>query len=300
MPSSTSRRRPHSLSHGRPKPTSKQSNTIKGTSSSASSRHTRSTIRQHHTLQKRHSAALGVGDVALAESLARQIEEAGGLKAYQQASRTGQSRERGGDASAVLVKWLGERGSVVDDGEKRKGLRMLDVGALTCDTAASRSSLFDEIMRIDLQSQGKGILKQDFMERPLPIGEDEKFDIVSLSLVLNYVPDAKARGEMLRRVERFLRRGPEAGDRVRGTNMGPYLFIVLPAPCVLNSRYMTQGRLEDMLSSLGYAIVQIKTSAKLVYFLCSLVPPPTKSVQQFKKVEIVGGKDRNNFAVVLG
>lgn len=38
--------------------------------------------------------------------------------------------------------------------------------------------------RIDLNSQGPGIEKQDFMDRPLPTSDQSRFDILSLSLVL--------------------------------------------------------------------------------------------------------------------
>ena len=66
---------------------------------------------------------------------------------------------------------------------------MLEVGALSTSNACSRSGLF-EIERIDLNSQAEGITQQDFMERPLPKDSSEQFEIISLSLVLNYVPDA--------------------------------------------------------------------------------------------------------------
>ena len=69
---------------------------------------------------------------------------------------------------------------------------MLEVGALRIDNACSRSGLLD-VTRIDLHSQHPDIQTQDFMERPLPSAsafETEGFDILSLSIVFNYVGDS--------------------------------------------------------------------------------------------------------------
>lgn len=293
------RRRPFSLSHGRPTSSIRQSST--STTSTLASRHTRHLIREHHTLQKQHAAALAASNTMLAASLVQKIEDAGGLKTYQQASRTGQSRERGGDAGAVLVGWLRARGggSVSEGGTRAKKLKMLDVGALTCDTAASRSAIFEHIARIDLESQEQGILKQDFMERPLPQHDTDKFDVVSLSLVLNYVPSAAGRGMMLKRVESFLRQPSTTDGKHQSQHTVPLLFIVLPAPCVLNSRYMDHSRLEAIVTSLGYAIVEFKTSAKLAYYLCALEHSAFTKTVRFKKVELRTGKQRNNFAITM-
>ncbi len=179
-------------------------------------------------------------------------------------------------------------------GEGREKWRMLEVGALRVDNAASRSGLFTRVERIDLQAQQEGILTQDFMERPMPMpkiedgdGDEERFDVVSLSLVLNYVGDPVGRGDMLRRVGAFLRRrkgerrrrretveGGVDGEREKGIGrdeneqeeMLPGLFLVLPAPCVTNSRYLDEERLEAMMRGLGYTRVRRKMSLKLVYY----------------------------------
>lgn len=187
----------------------------------------------------------------------------------------------------------GGRGGKGEEREKRRGKccgwRMLEVGALRVDNAAARSGLFATVERIDLHAQERGIVTQDFMERPLPaVAEEEGFDVVSLSLVLNYVGDAKARGEMLRRVEWFLRKrgkrrkkwrddGDErAKEEEKQTNEQdgcccqrrwfPGLFLVLPAPCVTNSRYLDEERLEAMIRGLGYVRAKRKLSLKLIYY----------------------------------
>jgi 25S rRNA (adenine2142-N1)-methyltransferase len=189
---------------------------------------------------------------------------------------------------------------------KRK-LRMLEVGSLSPDNAVSKSPLFS-VTRIDLHSQHPGLIEsQDFMLRPLPISDDDKFDVISLSLVLNYVPDPVARGEMLRRTVQFLRfepsPQPEKPKRVENDSLARFsqsLFLVLPAPCVTNSRYLDERRLEAMMGSIGYAPVYRKLSSKLIYSLWRLdddqaIKNPTK----FKKEEVNPGKFRNNFAMTM-
>lgn len=259
---------------------------------------TKTLINKHHLLQKRKRQAIAKGDKASEAAIEAEIEALGGIESYQEASLQGQRHDRGGDSSSVLMQWLRSclrtRGS---DSDRR--LRMLEVGALSTQNAYSKSGHFD-IERIDLNSQGEGILQQDFMERPLPRDESEMFDIISLSLVLNYVPDPKGRGEMLRRTTQFL----HAPGRYRvtpelGANF-PSLFLVLPAPCVTNSRYLDEERLTSIMASLGYVKTASKTTQRLVYYLWTKERSCEKSPGFFPKKEIRSGPTRNNFAVVLG
>ena len=173
---------------------------------------------------------------------------------------------------------------------------MLEVGALSTTNACSRSGLF-EMTRIDLNSQSEGILQQDFMERPLPNGNGEKFDIISLSLVLNYVPDALGKGQMLKRTLSFLR---SISDPLL-KDFFPSLFLVLPAPCVENSRYMDEAKLEKIMNSLSYVKVKRKLTNKLVYYLWKAeeVTELKKQTIVFKKEEIRAGAMRNNFSIVI-
>jgi len=261
---------------------------------STSSRKTRDTIRAHHTLRKQLSTALAKGDHAGAEELRVQIENDGGLRKYQQASIQGQSAQRGGDTSKVLMEWLSDAMQTpsVDTGK----LRLLEVGALRSDNACSRSPVFD-VERIDLNSQHPDIKEQDFMDRPIPKSADrnyEGFDIVSLSLVVNFVGNPVERGDMLRRVEAFLR--PSIDDL---PEQFPALFLVLPAACVTNSRYLGEDRLEAIMQSLGYTKVKKKLSAKLVYYLWKHEKDVNNQSKPFKKDELRTGTSRNNFAIVL-
>lgn len=182
-------------------------------------------------------------------------------------------------------------------GSQAGTMRMLEVGALSIENCCSRSPNI-EITRIDLHSQHPDILSQDFMIMPLPANENEKFQMISLSLVLNYVPTPPARGEMLRRTTAFLQRSDRNKHQDTSSNLFfPSLFLVLPAPCVTNSRYLNESRLTEIMESLGYFQIRRKISAKLVYYLWLFRGDFKK--RQFNKEELSPGKKRNNFAIVL-
>lgn len=270
---------------------------------SISRKATRTLINQIHTLEKRKRQAAHNSDTAAEARIAAEITALGGLERYQQASLQGQRNDRGGDSSRVLMEWLKPvESQLKESGTER--LHMLEVGALSTTNACSRSGIFD-IRRIDLNSQGDGILQQDFMQRPLPTSEAEKFDIISLSLVLNFVPEPAGRGDMLLRTLSFLRR-PTACFK-DGTNGGlkpyfPSLFLVLPAPCVSNSRYLDGEKLNAIMVSLGYELTKCKETTKLVYYLWTRIAdeaPLLSSAISFTKKELRSGASRNNFAIVL-
>lgn len=277
-----------SLSQGRP-PTVRPLRSL-------SSKATRTLIRSHHTLEKQRAQALADGDEAKAAVIAQQIESRGGIESYQHASLIGQGSDRGGDSSRILMEWLAPvLPALKEHASSGRQIRMLEVGALSTTNACSKSRLF-EMERIDLRSQAEGIKEQNFMERPLPCGAEEQFDIISLSLVLNYVPDATGKGDMLLRTLEFLR-SPQYPDGL--AEFFPSLYLVLPAPCVTNSRYMDEKKLEMIMETVGYAMVKKKLSNKLVYYLWRAVPRELKRRPPIKKVELRSGKDRNNFAIVL-
>ncbi|KAI9802013.1 MAG: hypothetical protein M1825_003069 [Sarcosagium campestre] len=278
------------LSYGRP-PTTTRKATL-------SSKATRTVIRKHHQLNKELARARADGDTIKADGLATEMVRQGGLQGYQQASITGQSSERGGDSSKVLMQWMqssSDSGGQYRPSKPSQRLRLLEVGALSRNNACARSGLFD-LTRIDLNPQEEGILKQDFMERPLPISDEDKFDVLSLSLVLNFVPDAMARGNMLRHVCSFLRKDAENSEPGA---LFPCLFLVLPAPCITNSRYLDEQRLVAIMLSLSFVLITNKVSSKLFYSLWRHDPSLSSASTRFPKVEIRSGKSRNNFAIVI-
>ncbi|PLB51789.1 hypothetical protein P170DRAFT_433659 [Aspergillus steynii IBT 23096] len=264
---------------------------IRGEHAALSSKATRNLIRSHHRLLKQRAQAQHAGDEILVNEINRQIQENGGLESYQLASKLGQSRERGGDSSKVLVDWMGPHLPHAKDGQTR--LRVLEVGALSTKNACSTNPAM-AVTRIDLNSQEPGILKQDFMERPLPRDDADRFHIISLSLVLNFVPDAIGRGEMLKRCVAFLTSSSPSASTPPVT---PRLFLVLPAACVNNSRYLTHGRLGDIMTGMGFFLSESKETSKLIYQLWEYSQKPQS--RSWKKEMLNPGKTRNNFAIVV-
>ncbi|KAJ3578380.1 hypothetical protein NPX13_g2183 [Xylaria arbuscula] len=272
------------LSQGRP-PTIQKSKSI-------SRKATRGLINTIHQLEKKKAQAVAKGDKATAATADAEIAALGGIQKYQQASLQGQRNDRGGDSSRVLMEWL--RPKFHASGLTANGsIRMLEVGALSTTNECSKSGFFD-MQRIDLNSQGEGILQQDFMKRPLPTNNTETFDIISLSLVLNFVPDAQGRGDMLLRTLDFLN-----SHTTPSHDALPCLFLVLPAPCVTNSRYTDETLLEVIMKSLGYTKTHSKITQKLVYYLWRRTSAPPAEIPDFKKVELRSGSTRNNFSIVL-
>lgn len=255
-----------------------------------SAKATRTLIRSHHSLLKAQAAALASNDSAKAASIAAEIEAEGGIRSYQLASTLGQSTSRGGDSSKVLVEWLKpafEQARL--NGER---LRMLEVGALSIQNACSKVSCLD-IDRVDLHSQTSEIREIDFMALPVPEAEVEKYHIISLSLVLNFVPKTAARGEMLRRIPEFLCSSPDTMS-----NFASHLFFVLPLPCIENARYLNEERLNAIVESLGFINAHVKKTAKLYYSLWKY-DEERRTECKFGKKELRSGGQRNNFAIVL-
>lgn len=255
-----------------------------------SRRTARATITTHHNLLKRLHRAQTAQDPAQARPIQAEMDRHGGVPAYQAASRAGQASQRGGDASKVLVEWVRGAGLPGREGRRRSKARMLEVGALSASNACSTCGLF-EVERIDLRG-GAGVKRQDFMARPLPGSDVERFDVVSLSLVLNYVGDAAGRGEMLARAREFLVRSGRGGE-----DLFPAVFVALPAACVLNSRYLHEERLKGLMAGLGFVVRRRKVARRVGYWLFGFVGGGKG--EGWGKVEVNPGRGRNNFAVVV-
>ncbi|GBE82446.1 25S rRNA adenine-N(1) methyltransferase [Sparassis crispa] len=256
---------------------------------------TRSLIRRFHVLLKRRAQLQGpIGDTgdakrALAD-VEREIEDMGGLGAYQRMSSIGQGKDRGGGSEKVLIEWLQELGVASSAQKEKRVLRLLEVGALRPDNYASCASWIQG-NPIDLRSQHPAIAEQDFLLM------DEKahharWDVISLSLVLNFVPDAKDRGQMLRLAHSMLR--PDG-----------FLFLVLPLPCLLNSRYLTPEHFHGLVNAIGLAIVYTrwKEGGKMAYWLLrkssSNAAERRPDCEAYQKKTVLRQGKRNNFVILL-
>lgn len=222
----------------------------------------------------------------LVKMLARidaETEKRGGLHVYQMASTVGQNQKRGGDSLKKLVEWYKELNRTCGNA--------LEIGCLSVNNAILTSGMFGLVDRIDLNSQDSQILQQDFMERPLPRSDIQRYSVISCSLVLNFVPSPKERGQMLKRITEFLKPPSESPSS---------LFFVLPLPCVANSRYFDQSLLTKIMESLGFRQVKYYEAKKVAYWLYDWMGSgEMKQLSPYKKKELYKGSNRNNFFVDL-
>ncbi|KAL5511402.1 DLD1_1 [Sanghuangporus vaninii] len=219
---------------------------------SASPRSSARVIRRFHVLLKRKAqlerirTATGRSGVDESErgeleSKLREVEDEmqgmGGLEVYQRMSRIGQGKDRGGGSEGVFIGWMKELALREEVRERGRGkMKLLEVGALKPDNYASCSSWID-VLPIDLRSTHPGIAERDFLEMQKDDDDDDDdgetkcgvWDAISLSLVVNFVPEPRDRGRMLRVAYEMLRQDG-------------LLFLALPLPCVSNSRYESGGR----------------------------------------------------------
>ncbi|KAF9995658.1 hypothetical protein BGZ80_011062 [Entomortierella chlamydospora] len=209
-------------------------------------------------------------DLARIAEIRQEMDDLGGLDMYQKASTLGQSKQRGGDSSKWLIPILENCHPQLD---KKAGpaLRLLDIGALSPHNYQKYSSWI-RTTPIDLNPQDPLITKMDFLEMPVPAQKGDLFDVVCLSLVVNFVGDPTQRGEILRHSARFL---------VPGTGI---LYLVLPLPCIQNSRYMDHELLVEMMDSLSYStLVSHHFAKKLAYYAFKLDITPKDRRNQPKK-----------------
>ena len=114
---------------------------------------------------------------------------------------------------------------------------------------------------------------------PLPADDEERFDVVGLCLVLNFAGDLNDRGAMLvRAAELLVPRG--------------LLYLVLPASCVTNSRYLDHDHLRRILASVGFDdVVRQRDTAKLTFWLVrrSETLPNRAAIPVWRKSEVRRG-----------
>ncbi|KAL9546631.1 hypothetical protein MBANPS3_006571 [Mucor bainieri] len=249
-------------------------------------------IRKFHVLNKELAKCKADTQCIQRErEILQEMEAMGGLDWYQKASQLGQSKSRGGDSSKWLIQTLKSHCNELVD-LCTKPVKVLDIGAVAPDNYKPYSAWITA-KPIDLNPQDPAIQKQDFLQMTPPSSSDDKFDIVCLSLVINFVGDPKDRGQMLKHTRDFFTL-PSVPGRLH------HLFLVVPLPCVNNSRYMTHEHLLKMMGSIGYTkCIHHHFSNKLAYYLFELTGlPNTKHVEWKKKILQEGG-GRNNFAVVM-
>jgi 25S rRNA (adenine2142-N1)-methyltransferase len=227
---------------------------------------TQKLISKFHLLQKRLLTCCD----SERDTITAEIESLGGLQVYQIASLKGSKKN---NSQKFLVQ-------NIDSSRKYK---LLDVGAITGEIYTNK--IF-EVTAIDLNSQHPKVLKQDFFERPIPQDDKGRFDILSLCLVLNYVPTPSKRGEMLELCASHLKT-----DGI--------LYIVLPLPCLTNSRYFDHENMIGLLKILGYDMLQHHNSKKLAFYLFKRKRQITVTPSFKKRILVNDGPKKNNFTITL-
>jgi len=188
-------------------------------------------IASFHALEKKLAQAT---DEAEIKKLLQEREALGGLKAYQDASLVGADKLKGGESGKWIVQTLQKVR------EKERGdIRLLDVGSLSGTSFVKYPWIKPTC--IDVNPRGPNVQEVDFFDLEVPSSEEEKFDIVSLSMVINFLGDIQERGRMLIHAHRYLKKGG-------------HLALILPLACVNNSRYCTHERLQDILKSCGWKV----------------------------------------------
>lgn len=262
------------------------------THTSTSSKTTRAVIRRFHVLSKqqaslRNNSSSAATTKQALDQIDEELSRLGGLEAYQNMSAAGQGKERGGGSEKVLIKWLNDMGLARRHSPETK-LRLLEVGALRPDNYGTCSTWL-ECTPIDLHPLHPSIKEQDFLLMD-KIDNHEKWDIIGLSLVLNFVPEPQARGNMLKLAYTMLK--SEA-----------WLFLVLPLPCVFNSRYLDFDHMQRIMRKVGFVLrkEQWKREGKIIYWLFQKGPPQpaNDSNVQDKKVVLRKGRNRNNFTIIV-
>ncbi|KAG7398197.1 hypothetical protein PHYBOEH_011520 [Phytophthora boehmeriae] len=202
-----------------------------------------------------------------------QLDALGGRQAYQDASILSTSFHK-------TSKWVFQLLTRFELRPKAKQppLRVLEVGAINNQLL---SCPWLDVRAIDLNSRHEKIEQRDFFTLK-PTGE---FQIIVSSMVLNCVPGADKRGEMLRLYREHLREGG-------------LLFLMLPLLCLRHSQFMTYARFTKILEAVGFKVRETKDSPKVAFFCLERTETPNEAAS-FPHKLLVSGDKRNDFSVVL-
>ncbi|XP_020893932.1 25S rRNA (adenine(2142)-N(1))-methyltransferase-like [Exaiptasia diaphana] len=208
------------------------------------------------------------------KDLNSKIDKLGGINAYQKASKLGEKHSGGFNSAKWVVSKLKEH-NIRGCGGK---LKLLDVGALSCNYTKYKAWI--DCTAIDLNPQNSSIIKADFLTLSCRI----QYDVVVLSLVINFEGDCRRRGDMLRLCSKIvLKKG--------------ILFIVLPLPCVENSRFLNKELFISMTVSLGFTVVSEHCSSKLYFVM--LKNNGESIMKEFPRKTLKSGNSYNNFAIIF-
>jgi 25S rRNA (adenine2142-N1)-methyltransferase len=211
------------------------------------------------------------------------LEELGGLEEYQRVSRSG---EADFNSSDWVIEELNKR-------FQKAKIALLDVGAIVHrykeNDARLNSDLKLKATSIDLHSKDKQVIQTDFFN--FIEKKHLLFDVVVLSLVLNFVPAPVERGKMLQKTAAKLKKGG-------------LVLIVLPVSCISNSRYFKFKVLERLLRRVGLHIKDSRSTEKMFFAVCEKGEEVKGSADFeteaiYKRKLCRPGEKRNNFCILL-
>lgn len=202
-----------------------------------------------------------------------QLSKLGGRQAYQDASILSTSFHRTSKWVFQLLTRFGLRPKA-----KQPPLPVLEVGAINTQLL---SCPWLNVRAIDLNSRHVRIEQCDFFSLK-PAGE---FEIVVSSMVLNCVPGADKRGQMLRMYRQHLKEGG-------------LLFLMLPLLCLRHSQFMTYSRFTNILEAVGFRVRETKESPKVAFFCLERVEIINREAF-FPHEVLVPDCKRNDFSVTI-
>ncbi|KAA6418999.1 MAG: nucleolus (ISS) [Trebouxia sp. A1-2] len=139
------------------------------------------------------------------------------------------------------------------------------------------------VRAIDLRPCLPSIEQADFLQIQ-PAGD---FDIVVCAMVLNCVPSAQDRGNMLLKTRGHLQHGGHA-------------FIVTPLRCLNDSPYMTANYFEEAVAAAGLQVKHSKLSPKLAFYCLEAAEICAAAASMYadpNKIVARGSKKTNDFAI---
>ncbi|GMH58642.1 hypothetical protein TrST_g7223 [Triparma strigata] len=188
--------------------------------------------------------------------LEEEIEEMGGRDAYQKASQLNTS-------IFSTSKWVWGKLShtgrnfgvpsppspspLASARPSKRPLKILEIGAINTQLLTYTSKGNCDTLSIDLNSQSPQIQEANFLS---PTFNPVQQDVIVCSMVLNCVPNARLRGEMINKINGLL---PVGGE----------VFVVLPLLCLAQSQFINRKSYENIWIKLGYELKEIRVTPKL-------------------------------------
>lgn len=81
--------------------------------------------------------------------------------------------------------------------------------------------------------------------------------------------------------------------------------MVLPAPCITNSRYLTRDRFVEMLNTVGFTLLKekigdTKKGSRIAYWMLKKTAEPQRGRAELsKKSVLLEGANLNNFCILI-